>query len=225
MNAQKFNFAGIILLLLLGLCGCDKEKSKDATKEDFCLYLNSENIDKTIPIINDYLSSLKSNLNDEQKLKALTEWLKSCPCIIDATILCVSCIYTDPAQSEISILLKENGMTGVFILDILMSNPLTAIRYCHHYHEIDVTLKNTDSYSHIFILGDEEGATIKVQPENYEISELIRDESTNMNVEYHYKPKINFVGKDYVVIEVHYNQTGVDPMEPEIVKINFSVTE
>jgi len=225
MNVKKLNLAGIILLLLLGFAECNKEKSKDTSKEEFCLYINSENIDKTIPIINDYLVCLKNNLNDEQKLQAFTDWLKSCTCVFDATILCVSCIKTYPKQSEISISFKENGKTAVFILDISMSNPLRAIRYCNNYYETNVTLKNTESYSHNFMLGDEEGATIKVQAEHYEKSELIRDETTNMNVVYHYKPIIDFVGEDCVVIEVYYNKTGIDITKTEIVKINFTITE
>ena len=66
---KKLNLIGLILFLFVGFVGCDK--TTDSEKP--CLHLNSKNIDKTIPIINNYLSSLKSNLNDEQKLQALTE--------------------------------------------------------------------------------------------------------------------------------------------------------
>ena len=91
--------------------------------------------------------------------------------------------------------------------------------------EINVTLKNTESYHQTFVLGDEEGATIKVQAQHYEKSEFIRDESTNMNVVYHYKPITDFVGKDYVVIEVCYNKTGVGPTDIQTVKINFTISK
>jgi hypothetical protein len=76
-------------------------------------------------------------------------------------------------------------------------------------NEINVTLKNTESYSHTFVLGDEEGASIKVQAQHHENSELVRDESTNMNVEYRYKPITDFVGNDYVVLEVYIKQEKV----------------
>ena len=92
-------------------------------------------------------------------------------------------------------------------------------------NEINVTLKNTENYSKTFVLGDEEGAAIKVQAEHFEKSELIRDKNTNMNVEYHFKPITDFVGKDYVVIEVFYNKTGIGPTEIETVRINFSITK
>ena len=91
--------------------------------------------------------------------------------------------------------------------------------------EFNVTLKNTESYIKTFVVGDEEGASIKVQAKNYEDSELIRDESTNMNVEYHYKPITDFVGTDYVVIEVYYNKTGVGAADIETVRINFTITK
>lgn len=132
MSVKKLNLVGIMLLLLLALSGCDKEKNRETGKEAFCLYLNSENMDKTVPVINDYLEGQKSDLNDEQKVQALTEWLKLCPCVIDVTILSVSGIYTLPAQSEIRISFEENGKTEDFILDISMSNPLRATGYHEH---------------------------------------------------------------------------------------------
>ena len=122
---KKLSLIGLVLLLLVGLAGCDKE-GQVTDSEKLCSHLNIENINKTIPIINDYLASLKSNLNDKEKLQSLTEWLKSSSCIIDANILCVSCIYTLPAQSEISFSFKEGEVTKVVTLDISMSNPLKA---------------------------------------------------------------------------------------------------
>jgi len=132
MNNKKLGLVGIMFLLLLGLVGCDKSESSLIENEEFRSYVNTENIDKTIPLINEFLAGLSNNLNDEQKLQALSTWLKSCPGITDATVLCVSCIYTLPAQSEILVSFKENGITKDLTLDISMSNPLKAIRYHEH---------------------------------------------------------------------------------------------
>ena len=123
MNTTKLTIVMSFLFLLL--VGCNKEVSK----EEFCSYVNVGKIDETIPFINEFLSDLSSNLDDKQKLQALEVWLKSYPCIIDATILCVSCIYTLPAQSEMLISFEENGVVKEFTLDISMSNPLKAVRY------------------------------------------------------------------------------------------------
>jgi hypothetical protein len=149
-------------------------------------------------------------VEDEQNLQTFAKWLKSSSCIIDATVICVSCIKTLPAQSEISFSFQERETTKVVTLDISMSKPLEA-KICKIQganNETNVTLKNTESYSRTFVLGDEEGASIPTQAQHYEISELVRDESTNMNVEYRYKPTSGFVGKDYVILEIYYNKTG-----------------
>jgi hypothetical protein len=75
------------------------------------------------------------------------------------------------------------------------------------------------------VLGDEEGASIAVQAQHYEKSELVRDESTNINVEYRYKPTSDFVGNDYVIINVYYNKTGENSFAyTETERINFTIT-
>lgn len=114
---RLLNLTGWLLLFFLGLVGCNKEKDLNTSKEEYCLYLNSENIGKTIPIINDYLATLKRNLNEEQKLLLLVKWLKAMPCVIDADILCVECIYTLPAISEIWFSFEENGIIKKVVLD------------------------------------------------------------------------------------------------------------
>ena len=129
MNKKKIKLTGVILLFLFGLTGCGKEKSQGADSEKLCAYFNSENMDKTIPIINEFLAGLPSGdsfSKDEQNLQALTKWLKSSSCVIDATILCIGCIYTLPAISEISFTFKEKNVIQKVILDIRHTNPMTA---------------------------------------------------------------------------------------------------
>jgi hypothetical protein len=218
----------ICLAGLTMLSGCDKKEEQVTDSEELCLYLNSGNIDKTIPIINEFLAGLpngNSFSEDEQNLQALTEWLKSSSCIIDASVLCVSCIYTLPAQSEVSFSFQEGEITKVVTLDISMSKPLKA-GICNIQEVSNVTLKNTESYSRTFVLGDEEGVAIMYQAQHFEKSELVRDESTNMNAVYYYKPTIGFVGTDYVGFEVYYNKTGEDRFAYiESVRINFTITD
>jgi hypothetical protein len=222
---KQLNLIGLILFSLIGLVGCDKESQTDSGK--LCSYLNSGNIDKTIPIINEFLADLPNSNSfseDEQNLQTFVKWLKSNSCIIDATILCVSCIETLPEQSEVSFSFQEGEITKVVTLDISMSKPLKA-GICNIREESNVTLKNTESYSRTFVLGDEEGAAIMYQAQHYEKSELVRDESTNMNVEYRYKPTTGFVGNDDVILEIYYNKTGEDGFAHiETVKLNFTIT-
>jgi hypothetical protein len=107
---------------------------KMISNEEFCPAVNMDNIYKTIPVINEFLETLPDDLNDTKKLQALTTWLKSHSCIIDATILCVSCIETLPEQSEIIVSFVEEGRTEKLILDVSMSSPLKATRY-HEFHD------------------------------------------------------------------------------------------
>ena len=107
---------------------------EQGNSEEFCLHLNTAaEMDKTIPVINEFLAGLPSRSSERPNLEVLTAWLKLYPCISDATILCVWCIKTGILQSEISISVNKNGKTEDYILDILMSNPLKAIRFHDHY--------------------------------------------------------------------------------------------
>lgn len=88
-----------------------------------------------------------------------------------------------------------------------------------------ITIKNTDDYKHDFkIYGDEEGATIKIQANHFSISDIIRNESTNWSVVYHYKPESGFTGKDSVEIETNTGSDGTENGKTETVKLFFQVT-
>ena len=73
----------------------------------------------------------------------------------------------------------------------------------------NITLKNTDSYTYTYLdhiewqEGDEVKWTIKTQAQNYEISEIVKTDSSNMKWEYHYKPKEGYVGKDHVILDIY----------------------
>ena len=150
-----------LCMILIGLflsVGCKKEKNGEETNgEAFCSYVNAEDLDKTIPLINEFLKDLSNDLNDEQKLQALVTWLKSYSCIVDAEILCVSCIFTLPAQSEIFISFKEKNITRSFILDIVMDNPLTSVRYHEHEEPVynKILMLIVDEQTNTFIGGKE----------------------------------------------------------------------
>ena len=110
-----------LLMLAVITAGCnDNIENEETVEEDLCLYVNIENIDKTIPIINEFLSGLSDELNDEQQLQKLVAWLKSCACIIDAVVLSQQASPT----SEIVISFDEDGITKEFIFDVSMEKPL-----------------------------------------------------------------------------------------------------
>ena len=92
---------------------------------------------------------------------------------------------------------------------------------------IQVTIKKSDTYTYSTgISGDEDGAKIIRQAENFEISELRRNQTTNWIVFYDYKPKSNFTGKDYVEIETYEGSDGASPpTKIKTVKILITVTK
>ena len=118
-----------LLILAVVTAGCNKQPNsgydENAAKEKFCLYLNEENIDQTIPIVNEYISMLDDDLDDEQQLQKLVTWLQSCPCIIDANIV-DDVLYMGLLLPiyQITFSFDENGMTKNLIMNILKNQPL-----------------------------------------------------------------------------------------------------
>jgi hypothetical protein len=77
------------------------------------------------PVLNAFLETIDDSLSDEQKIEQVVNWINSTNCGINAEILCVSCIYTNPPQSEITIhFLTTNGGSQSVVMDIVMSNPM-----------------------------------------------------------------------------------------------------
>jgi len=136
---KKFVFKNIIFLLAMAAAifsGCDKqpntvveEPEEPTNKELFCSHVNVANIDQTIPIVNEFLSGLSTALNDEQQLQMLATWLKSCPCIIDASVLTQPADETDPPKREIDVSFDENETTKRFIMTVSMEKPMKVTEY------------------------------------------------------------------------------------------------
>lgn len=58
------------------------------------------------------------------------------------------------------------------------------------------------------ISGDEELATITQQPDHHEISEIVRDSTTNWEAVYKYKPENEFQGTDHVILKLGTGSDG-----------------
>ena len=65
------------------------------------------------------------NLGENSNLEQLEDWLEQKPCITDVEITCFWCIYTNPAQGELSIILNNDSDT--LILWLIGSIPHEAI--------------------------------------------------------------------------------------------------
>ena len=71
--------------------------------------------------------------------------------------------------------------------------------------------------------GDEEGASIEKQAENFEISKLERNFPSG-EIIYTYKPKSGFVGADYVELKTSRGSNGASPnTNISILKITIKV--
>ena len=108
MKAKVFVYIALLLIWAVCAAGCNKNNENG----DFCSYLNAENMNKTIPFIDNFLSSLPDKLDDGQRLDTLAAWLKSQPCICEAVVLCQLCINTPISKLSFSSDEKD------FILDV-----------------------------------------------------------------------------------------------------------
>ena len=91
---------------------------------------------------------------------------------------------------------------------------------------IDIQLSKNQSYEYNTLIGgDEEGASISIQATHFEISEIVRDSSTNYLAIYRYKPAVDYVGTDSVEIKTSTGSDGASPpTHIEYITINFTIT-
>jgi len=117
----------LLAALAVMTVGCSKqannvEHDEDADRDLFCSLLNVENIGKTMPIVNQFLSGMTTEMDNERQLKELAAWLKSCPCVVDVAV---------GAQlrqmSEIVVSFDENETIKQFIMEVSMKKPLKII--------------------------------------------------------------------------------------------------
>ncbi|MEZ5106345.1 MAG: hypothetical protein R2757_17720 [Draconibacterium sp.] len=88
----------------------------------------------------------------------------------------------------------------------------------------NIVLKSGQIYIYDFnILGDEEGATIITQPKHADISEIIRDATTNWSVVYRYKPVDGYTGSDSVEIKTCTGSDGTNCGETKLYLIEFEI--
>ena len=95
---KKFSLIGMLLLLLLGVVGCEsavqemgydneeayyEEVDFSEKAEKLCLYLRNNDMDSALFLINEFLATLP---NDECVTLYLREWLESVPSITEVFI-------------------------------------------------------------------------------------------------------------------------------------------
>ena len=125
---KDIGYKTLLLLLTLGFAGCND--SENNSRREFCSYLKDGDYSRITSAIDEILNGLSHDPGGEQKLQEVIAWLKSCPCVTDAKVLCQSCINTaETPVSEIAVSFDEKGDTKDVYLDILMANPMQAVEY------------------------------------------------------------------------------------------------
>ena len=129
MISKTVFITAIILLACLTLWTCKKDNvietgnESDPDDETFCELVEDQNFHSTGSLIDDFLVTLPKGNSDNNLIK-LKDWLESKSCVSKAEILCNSCIFTLPPQSELSVDFISNGQPITMTLDVLMDDPL-----------------------------------------------------------------------------------------------------
>ena len=91
--------------------------------------------------------------------------------------------------------------------------------------KVTATISTSEIYTYnLGSFGDEEGASIQKQAENFEISKLERNFPYG-EIIYTYKPKSGFVGTDYVELKTSRGSNGGSPnTNISILKLTIKVT-
>jgi hypothetical protein len=111
---------GVLLLILpLLFISCKKEHADNNCKrlKDGIVANQADNVKAAV---NTAISQLQSKDHTAENLSALATLLTT-KCGATAEVLCFSCIYTNPSQSEISVTFHSGGTTYTKVIDITNS--------------------------------------------------------------------------------------------------------
>lgn len=113
----------LIFTLMLAVVSVSCKKSINPEDKEFCSFVSKKNFEATGPLIDNYLRGQNSGLASSEQLSQLKDWLSRKNCILNVEVLCNSCIYTNPGQSELKVTFFINGTRSEKVLDIIMGSP------------------------------------------------------------------------------------------------------
>jgi len=122
---MKLRLILLLSFLFIGslFSGCKKDDKITIENDQFCALVSSKSIEATGLLINDFLAGLENSDKSDNLLKLKT-WLEAKSCVDSVSIICNSCIYTYPTQSELSVTFITNGTKSELIMDVIMAEPL-----------------------------------------------------------------------------------------------------
>ncbi len=115
---QLFFYTCLAFLLV----NCSKGKIS-SYNEAYCEAISAEDYDLGGEYLNKFLKANR-RLSDEEILKKTQEWLWEKECVLDATLICNSCIETNPPKSQISVAYNVNGQNFSKTITLVMSSPV-----------------------------------------------------------------------------------------------------
>jgi len=125
----------ILLIVAIGIAGCDKT-FQSGEEHQFCFFDNFDEINKTIPIVNEFLAELPDGTTKEQTFQSLVTWFKSCPCIIDATMIPSDAAIYPPEMAGVSFSVMENGTIIELYLDFAVIDNYVIYSQIAGYHYV-----------------------------------------------------------------------------------------
>jgi hypothetical protein len=136
----------IVLTLVIGIFACNKDPEIALNNNAFCSCLNLEDINKTIPLINEFLAELPESISTEQTFESLETWLNSFSCSVDAKILYgIDLIWGQEQMYGVSISVKDSEIMRELELDFaIIDNALTYSQIAGYvYYKQDAILVKT----------------------------------------------------------------------------------
>jgi len=120
----------IIILILLSISitfwTCSKDEISRSDDKAMCEHVQSNNFDEVISVMNNHLQRFRKN--DDKALEKFASWLNSSSCVKEAKIICDSCMYSLPPQSDIKVVFMFNSHEIVVNLYVLMDEKLKVLR-------------------------------------------------------------------------------------------------
>jgi hypothetical protein len=109
---------------------CKKSTFSTLEKNKICDAINANNLTAAEVELNTVISKINTSQSDQLQMEEVKKILSTIDCLSNVEIICVSCIYTLPAQSEIKMNVMINGQSQEIIADVVMKNPLAL-----HFHK------------------------------------------------------------------------------------------
>ena len=124
---MKLNIFILITAVVFAFAACKKEVMICGNMT-FCEKVDYQYSELLNTDINHFMATITAD-TPEDKLNVLNDWLLNMRCVTEAEIICNSCIYTNPPQSELKITFDADGKEVIKTMNVLMSDTLKFVNF------------------------------------------------------------------------------------------------